>query len=86
MAAIPTALRRRWCRTIEETKDGQLVFPKNSYLLDEAQDERIGLLVSYFTFEHEQFKPTKKEICLRFASAENPLKFSRQDELRPSAP
>jgi len=74
------------CRAIVATKDGQLAFPKNSYLFDEAQGTRTGLLVSYFTFERGHFTPTNNEIRLRFASPENPFKFSRQDELRRSAP
>ncbi|MCC8403199.1 hypothetical protein LJ655_15100 [Paraburkholderia sp. MMS20-SJTN17] len=74
------------CRAIVEMEGGQLAFPKNSYLFDEAQNARIGLLVSYFTFERGQFKQTNKEIRLFFASPENPFKFSRQDELRQSAP
>jgi hypothetical protein len=74
------------CRAVVATKDGHLAFPKNSYLLDEAQGARIGLLVSYFTFEGGHFAPTNNEIRLRFASPENPFKFSRQDELAPKRP
>jgi hypothetical protein len=71
------------CRAIVATKNGQLAFPKNSYLLDEAQGARIGLLVSYFTFKGGHFTPTNSEVRLRFVRPENPFKFSRQDELPP---
>jgi hypothetical protein len=74
------------CRAIVATKEGQLAFPKNSYLLDEAQGARTGLLVSYLTFEGGHFTPTGNAIRLRFASPENPFKFSRQEELEPKAP
>jgi hypothetical protein len=74
------------CRAIVATQSGQLAFPKNSYLLDKAQGDRIGLLVSYLTFEGGRFTPTSNEIRLRFASPENPFKFSRQDELMPKGP
>jgi hypothetical protein len=74
------------CRAVVATKDGQLAFPKNSYLLDEAQGVRVGLLVSYFTFKSGHFTPTNNEVRLRFASPENPFKFSRQDESFPKEP
>jgi hypothetical protein len=74
------------CRAVVATKNGQFAFPKNSYLLDEAQDARIGLLLSYFTFEGGHFLPTDHEVRLRFAGPENPFKFSRQDELAPKRP
>ncbi|CAD6551382.1 hypothetical protein ACFQ3P_30190 [Paraburkholderia sabiae] len=74
------------CRAIVATKNGQLTFPKNSYLLDEAQDTRIGLLVSYFIFKSGHFAPTNNDVRLRFASPGNPFTFSRQDELAPREP
>lgn len=67
------------CRAIRVTAGGQIAFPKNSYLLDEAQDTRIGLRVSYFTFERGQFVPTNQETRLRFVSPENPFEFAPQD-------
>jgi hypothetical protein len=38
-----------------ETKDGKLAFPRNSYLFGDAQESRVGLLVSYYTFEDRRF-------------------------------
>jgi hypothetical protein len=67
------------CRAIRVTAGGQIAFPKNSYLLNEAQDTRIGLRVSYFTFERGQFVPTNQETRLRFVSPENPFEFAPQD-------
>lgn len=74
------------CRGVLTTADGQLAFPKNNYLVDEAQGIRIDLLVSYLAFEHGNFTQTSNEIRLRFASPENPFKFSRQDELHVKTP
>ena len=67
------------CRAVLEAKDGKLVFPRNSYLLDNAHESRIGLLVSYHTFENGRFKLTDSMIRLRFISPENPFEFSRED-------
>lgn len=74
------------CRAIVATKDGKIAFPKNSYLFDEAQGIRTGLLVSYITFERGHFTATNNEIRLRFVSPENPFKFLREDELPQRAP
>jgi hypothetical protein len=68
------------CRAVLATSDGQLAFPRNSYLVDEVQGTRVGLLVSYFTFERRSFMPTNNKVRLRFVSPENPFKFSLQDE------
>ncbi|WP_116138377.1 hypothetical protein [Trinickia diaoshuihuensis] len=69
------------CRAIVATKDGKFVFPKNSYLFDDAQESRIGLLVSYYTFEHQRFAsvPAPKQLRLKFAHPEIPFQFSVQD-------
>jgi hypothetical protein len=67
------------CHAVALTKDAKLVFSKNSYLFDEAKETRIGLLVSYYTFENGRFKPTNNAVRLRFTSPENPFEFSRQD-------
>lgn len=68
------------CRAISTTKDGKLVFPRNSYLFDKAQESRVGLLVSYYTFEGRRFAPTLNEIRLRFTRPEIPFQFSIQDK------
>jgi hypothetical protein len=47
------------CRAILETKDGKLAFPRNSYLFGDAQESRVGLLVSYYTFEDRRFPPAQ---------------------------
>lgn len=67
------------CRAVLATTNDKIAFPKNSYLFNEAKNTRIGLLVSYFTFDHGKFAPTGKEIRLHFINPENPFKFSRQD-------
>jgi hypothetical protein len=59
--------------------DGKLAFPKNSYLYDEMQKARVGLLMSYFTFLDRRFVPTLNEIRLRFALPEIPFQFSVQE-------
>lgn len=64
------------CRAVLTTSTGQPTFPKNSYIVDEAQATRTGLRVSYFIFEHGRFVPTSNEIHLRFANPENPFQFS----------
>ncbi|WP_207001584.1 hypothetical protein [Trinickia mobilis] len=68
------------CRAVLETKDGKLAFPKNSYLLDDAQESRVGLLVSYYAFEDRRFAPVRNEIRLRFTHPEVPFQFSIQDK------
>lgn len=68
------------CRAVSTTKDGKLVFPRNSYLFDKAQESRVGLLVSYYTFEDRRFAPTLNEIRLRFTRPEIPFQFSIQDK------
>ncbi|WP_258002338.1 hypothetical protein [Burkholderia sp. WAC0059] len=69
------------CRAVVETKDGRFAFPRNRYLPDDAQASRIGLLVSYYSFEDRHFVPTPDpdEIRLRFAEPEIPFRFSIQD-------
>jgi hypothetical protein len=74
------------CRAVLVVSGGQLAFPKNSYIVDEAQLTRIGLRVSYLTFGHGKFSPTGKEFHLRFESPENPFQFSLEDELIRKAP
>ncbi|WP_322014327.1 hypothetical protein [Paraburkholderia sp. J12] len=68
------------CRAVLKTADDRIAFPKNDYLVDERQGTRVGLLVSYFTYEHGSFMPTNDTIRLRFVSPDNPFQFSRQDE------
>lgn len=67
------------CRAVLETKDG-LAFPRNSYLFDSAQESRVGLLVSYYTFEDPRFVRTRHEIQLRFSQPEIPFRFSIQNK------
>lgn len=68
------------CRGVSMTKDGTLVFPRNSYLFDRAQESRVGLLVSYYTFQDQRFIPTRNEIWLRFDQPEIPFRFSVEDK------
>jgi hypothetical protein len=67
------------CRAVLETKEGKLAFPKNSYLFDNAQESRVGLLVSYYTFEDRRFTPILNKIRLRFSHPEIPFQFSTQN-------
>lgn len=60
--------------------DGGLVFPKNSYLFDDAQEFRVGLLMSYYTFENQRFVPVPNEIRLRFTRPEIPFQFSAEQK------
>jgi hypothetical protein len=68
------------CRAVLETKDGKLAFPRNSYQFDDARESRVGLLVSYYTFEDRRFTPILNEIRLRFSQPEIPFRFSIQDK------
>ncbi|MGV2291754.1 hypothetical protein AAHK20_23790 [Trinickia sp. YCB016] len=68
------------CRAVLETRDGKLAFPKNNYLLDDAQESRVGLLVSYYTFEDRHFAPVLNAIRLRFTHPEIPFQFSIQEK------
>lgn len=66
------------CRAVVATKDGKLAFPKNSYLFDDAEESRVGLLVSYYTFEKQRFvsAPAPNQRRLRFTHPEIPFQFS----------
>jgi hypothetical protein len=64
------------CRAVLVTKDGKLAFPKNGYLFDDAHASRVGLSVSYYTFEGQRFVPTRDVLQLKFTHAENPFQFS----------
>jgi hypothetical protein len=66
------------CRAVVATKAGKLAFPKNSYVFDVAQESRVGLLVSYYTFENQRFvsAPTLSKLRLRFTHPEIPFQFS----------
>ncbi|CAN0617658.1 conserved exported protein of unknown function [Burkholderia multivorans] len=68
------------CRAVLATKDGRLVFPKNSYLFDDAQETRVGLLMSYYTFENRRFVPALNAIRLRFTRPEIPFQFSVEEK------
>jgi len=70
------------CRAVVATNYGRFAFPKNSYLFDETQESRIGLLVSYHTFAHRRFAsvPAPKQVRLRFTHPEIPFQFSVQDK------
>lgn len=70
------------CRAVRATRDGKLAFPKNRYLFDDAQESRVGLLVSYYTFEHSRFvhAAALKQLRLRFARAEMLFEFSVEDD------
>ncbi|HKT62426.1 hypothetical protein [Burkholderia sp. 22313] len=68
------------CRAVLVTKDGTLAFPKNNYLLDDAQESRIGLLMSYYAFEKNRFVPVLNDIRLRFSRPDVPFQFSVQDK------
>ncbi|WP_296650104.1 hypothetical protein [Paraburkholderia sp.] len=70
------------CRAVVATKDGKLAFPKNSYLFDDAQESRVGLLVSYYSFENQRFVsvPFPNQLRLRFTNPEIPFQFSVEDK------
>lgn len=70
------------CRAVAATKDGKLAFPKNSYLFDDAQESRVGLLVSYYTFKNQRFvsAPAPNQLRLRFTDPEIPFQFSVEDK------
>ncbi len=68
------------CRAVLATKEGKLAFPRNSYLLDDAQESRIGLLMSYYAFDRRRFVPVLTDIRLRFASPDAPFQFSVQEK------
>jgi len=68
------------CRGIVSTKDGKLAFPKNRYIFDDAQESRVGLSMSYYTFENRRFVPALNNIRLRFMQPEIPFQFSVQEE------
>lgn len=64
------------------TNDGQFALPKNRYLVDDALESRIGLLVSYYTFDNRRFVPVRSpgQLRLRFADPDIPFRFSIQDQ------
>jgi hypothetical protein len=64
------------CRAVVVTKDGKLAYPKNSYLYDDVNEARIGLLLSYYTFDGRRFAATGSALRLRFVEPENPFQFS----------
>ena len=74
------------CRAVVATKDGKLAFPKNSYLFDDAQESRVGLLVSYYTFRNRRFvsatapHPLPLPLRLRFTAPDIPFQFSVDDK------
>ena len=70
------------CRAVAATKDGKLAFPKNSYLFDDARESRVGLLVSYYTFQNQRFvsAPASNQLRLRFTAADIPFRFSVEDK------
>ncbi|CAB3764205.1 hypothetical protein [Paraburkholderia solisilvae] len=67
------------CRAVVENKAGKIAFPKSSYLYDDKHEARVGLLLSYYTFEHRHFSKTDDEIRLRFTEPEIPFRFSVED-------
>lgn len=86
LARKPTFLRLpsllSSCQAVVATKDGKLAFPKNSYLFDDAQESRVGLLVSYYSFENQRFVPASvpNQLRLRFMHPEIPFQFSVEDK------
>lgn len=66
------------CRAVVATMDGKLAFPKNSYLFDDAQESRVGLLVSHYTFRNRRFvsAPAPNPLRLRFRAPDIPFQFS----------
>lgn len=67
------------CRAVRVTDDGKIAFPKNTYLLDAQQENRTGLLLSYYTFERRRFVPIQKEVRVRFTHPEVPFQFEIQE-------
>ncbi len=66
------------CRAVTVTNDGKLAFPKNSYLFDDANTVRTGLLLEYYTFDGRRFARTGNLLRLSFTTPENPFQFSLQ--------
>jgi hypothetical protein len=66
------------CRAVVENETGKIAFPKNSYLYDDKHEARVGLLLSYYTFEKRRFTKTDDETRLRFTEPEIPFRFSVQ--------
>lgn len=66
------------CRAVVATTAGKLAFPKNSYVFDDVQESRVGLLASYYTFENQRFvsAPALSSLRLRFMHPEVPFQFS----------
>ncbi|MBU9580229.1 hypothetical protein KTE26_17495 [Ralstonia mannitolilytica] len=67
------------CRAVTVTGHGKVAFPKNTYLLDAQQENRAGLLLSYYTFEGQRFVPIQKEVQVRFVQPEIPFQFEIQE-------
>ncbi|MGR3909691.1 hypothetical protein Q3A80_21870 [Burkholderia sp. SR8] len=67
------------CRAVAVKNDGKLAFPKNSYLFDDANTVRTGLLVEYYTFDGRRFARTGDVLRLKFTTPENPFQFSLQE-------
>ncbi|AJW44118.1 hypothetical protein [Ralstonia mannitolilytica] len=67
------------CRAVTVTDHGKVAFPKNTYLLDAQQENRAGLLLSYYTFEGQRFVPIQKEVQVRFVQPEIPFQFEIQE-------
>ncbi len=64
------------CRAVVSTKREGISFPKNTYLFDDVQELRIGLLMTYYSFKQRRFTPTGKAIHLTFVQPDAPFQFS----------
>jgi len=64
------------CRAVVSTNHGKLAYPKSSYIYEDTKGYRVGLLLSYYSFDGRRFAPVDKAVRLRFAEPENPFQFS----------
>jgi hypothetical protein len=69
------------CRAVVATKDGKLAFPKNTYLFDDTQVSRIGLLVSYYSLKNQHFVsvPSLNQLRIKFTHPDVPFQFSIEE-------
>jgi hypothetical protein len=71
---IPSLLAS--CRAVTEVSGGKLAFPRNSYEMDEQRSPRVGLTLTYHTFDGHRFVTIGKEIHVRFEQPNFPYRFS----------
>lgn len=67
------------CRAVIASEAGELLFPKNTYVIDTEGEARTGLLISYYTFRNRFVAADRPPLRLRFAEPENPFRFTVQN-------